>query len=383
MAHRLLWALLAGGALAGGSASLPFDRPCLEPRDICPAASLEEPSGICWHAERRKLYAVGDEGDLCEMDARGGNLRKVRLGELDLEGITVGPEGKLYVAVEAPPEILVVDPEKLEIERRLRLDDRLDGERVLWLKPDAGLEGICYAPELGAFFAVNQLEPARLVELDVPRRGTLAKVKRIIAELSDPVACASDLAWDAVSEHLLVTSSSHERRPGRLWELTLDGEVAKRRNLPGERQEGFCVDGDGNAYVAQDSGGILRVEPWREDPPVRDVDAFVRDHPLAAGQKMRMDEVSRDATASVHILQLRGEVAPNVHDHHEEMVFLWRGAGRLRFGDETTPMKAGSLARIPRGVVHGFVAEGEEPAVAVIVFTPPFDGKDRRAAPEK
>ncbi len=61
-----------------------------------------------------------------------------------------------------------------------------------------------------------------------------------------------------------VRASNHEGRPGKLFELDADGEVLRELLLPGERQEGFCLDALGRAYVACDSGGILRVDPARD-----------------------------------------------------------------------------------------------------------------------
>jgi mannose-6-phosphate isomerase-like protein (cupin superfamily) len=34
---------------------------------------------------------------------------------------------------------------------------------------------------------------------------------------------------------------------------------------------------------------------------------------------------------------------------------------------------------VPRGATHAFRNESEAPAVAYVVYTPPFDGKDRVA----
>ncbi len=204
-------------------AALPFDGACLEPRDICPSEVLEEPSAVVHHAGRGTLFAVGDEGDVVELRTDGTRVRSAHLGPVDIEGITVGPGDRLYVAEEGPPAILVLDPATLAVERRIEVDPVFEGKPALFVRGDAGLEGLCYVPELHAFFAVNQLAPARLVELDVPAEEGKARVKRIVAELDGSVICASDLAWDAVSGHFLVVSSHHEARPGKLWELTADG----------------------------------------------------------------------------------------------------------------------------------------------------------------
>ncbi len=357
---------------------LPFDGTCREPYDVCPPSVLVEPSGVCFDRARGVLVAVGDEGDVVELAPDGTVRRRASVGDVDLEGVTIGPGGRIYAVVEGPaPAILVLSPETLEVERRIEVDPTCGGEPAIGLQPNGGLEGICYVPEAGSFFAVNQLGPPRLVELSLPADGARAFVKRIVADL-ERIECASDLAWDEGSRHFLVTSSSFGRRPGKLWELTDAGAIVRERRLPGQSQEGFCLDAEGNAYVACDTGGILRCEPERPALPApHEIDRLVLERPLGAAA-VRIDEIERSAAASVHLVQVRGEVAPNLHERHEELVILHRGEGRLRLGDrEAIAMRAGSFVLVPRGVVHGFKSTGAEPAVALAIFTPPFDGKDR------
>jgi uncharacterized protein YjiK len=261
---------LAAGAVALAAAwggVFPFEGTSLEPIDICPASVLREPSGIVYHPGRKTLFAVGDEGDLVEMTT-GGEVRargRLREQNLDLEGITVGHDGALYVVVENPPKIMRVSPDDLVIEQSKPVELTLDEKQVICLTSGGGLEGLCYVPEHDAFYAVNQLEPARLVEITFPPDTVTAQVSRIIAELDDPIQCASDLAWEPRLGCFLVTSASYKSRPGLIWEVTLDGKIGKSRRLPGREQEGFCLDADGNAYVAQDCGGILKCEPYREE----------------------------------------------------------------------------------------------------------------------
>lgn len=252
--------------LAAGLAALPLAGPHTD-RPLIPDAVLPEPSGIAWHAKRRTLFAVGDRGDVVELAPDGSVKRSRHVGDLDLEGVTVGPEGRVYAVVEDGPAIVVLDPETLETVRRIEVDPVLDGKRVLCVTDGAGVEGICYAPELKAFFLVNQKEPARLVELAMPEKdGERARVKRIVAELDATVRKCSDLTWDAASRHFLIPSASSKsgKGPGKLFELSEKGEVVRELPLRGERQEGFCLDGEGAAYVACDSGGILKIEGANE-----------------------------------------------------------------------------------------------------------------------
>ena len=45
-----------------------------------------------------------------------------------------------------------------------------------------------------------------------------------------------------------------------LFELTKDGKILAASILPGDTQEGIAVDKAGFLYIAQDSGGIVKVK---------------------------------------------------------------------------------------------------------------------------
>src|SRR5579884_4111556 len=79
------------------------------------------------------------------------------------------------------------------------------------------------------------------------------------------------------------------------------------------------------------------------------VAAFAAQHPLAAGEAMRVDELT------VHVLS---------------------GGGVLVLARRRVTLRAGDVVLIARGVTHWFTPGGREPAVALAVFTPPLDGPD-------
>jgi mannose-6-phosphate isomerase-like protein (cupin superfamily) len=98
---------------------------------------------------------------------------------------------------------------------------------------------------------------------------------------------------------------------------------------------------------------------------------------LAPGEAIRVVEIGRDAHASHHAVAIRGAETPHRHDRHDLLVVMLRGHGRMRMGDELRPVGEGSILWVPRGAVHAFHNEAPEPAIAIAVYTPPFDGKDR------
>lgn len=113
------------------------------------------------------------------------------------------------------------------------------------------------------------------------------------------------------------------------------------------------------------------------DPPrAETVRSLVARSPLPPGENIRPSEIDRGESASVHLVQIRDREKPHVHTRYDLTVTLLEGRGSLWLAEEKLPMRAGDVAFIPRGTRHFFVNEGGDTAVAVVVFSPPFDGPD-------
>ena len=102
---------------------------------------------------------------------------------------------------------------------------------------------------------------------------------------------------------------------------------------------------------------------------------------LAPSEELRVVELARDASTSQHLVAIRGQEIPHRHDHHDLLVVMLRGHGRMRIGADERAVGEGSILYVPRGSVHAFRNESAEPAVAYAVYLPPFDGRDRVTAP--
>lgn len=103
---------------------------------------------------------------------------------------------------------------------------------------------------------------------------------------------------------------------------------------------------------------------------------WLREHPLNADQTIRVDELGRSDAASFHIVQVRTKEPPHVHRTHDLVAVVKQGHGTLFLGSQQLHLEPGSLVNIPHGVVHAFINESPHPAVAFVVFSPPFDGTD-------
>ncbi len=245
-------------------AQLPFG-PSAKVKEVLSSRSkvVKEPSGIAFHPGRGTLFVVGDRGDVAELTRDGKVLRSANLGGRGFEGVTVGPNGRVFAIEEKkPPKLYEIDPDSLKIKAEYEVDTKLRGEKVIGNEPNKGTEGLCYVPEQNAFYCVNQ-QPPRLVKLEVPLDKKHGKAKAVDAiDLSKAVERqASDVTYDQASGHFLITESSSGKGAGTVYELTRTGERVRKMSIPGERAEGLALDGTGRAFIADDAGGVLRVDP--------------------------------------------------------------------------------------------------------------------------
>ena len=74
-------------------------------------------------------------------------------------------------------------------------------------------------------------------------------------KLDDPAA----MYYDPDTKLLNVVSDADNI----LVEITLEGKIVKEYAFLGDNQEGITRDDQGFLYIAQDSGGILRVKDLR------------------------------------------------------------------------------------------------------------------------
>jgi quercetin dioxygenase-like cupin family protein len=101
-----------------------------------------------------------------------------------------------------------------------------------------------------------------------------------------------------------------------------------------------------------------------------------RRFPIAADANIRADELARTATASVHLVQVRGGETPHRHALHDLTVTVLAGEGILTLDGARRSLHQGDVAVVPRGTPHWFVRSGDGVAVALVVFTPPLDRPD-------
>lgn len=232
--------------------------------------NFAEPSDICFHPLRKTLFVVSDEGEIAEIKTDGTPVFNLKIPG-DLEGITVHPQtGLLYIIKEGEDIILEFDPNKKEVTRTFPVNRGYQGNENFLQKQeqgyDNGLESIAFIPnkdhpEGGTFYVGNQWDPPCILEIMVPLKSSRTKIceARIIRalpfKLDDPAA----MYYDSQKRILNVVSDADNI----LVEITLDGRLVKEYAFLGDNQEGLARDDEGFLYIAQDSGGIIKVKDLR------------------------------------------------------------------------------------------------------------------------
>ncbi|HNS23066.1 MAG TPA: SdiA-regulated domain-containing protein [Sedimentisphaerales bacterium] len=229
---------------------------------------LNEPSGIVWHAARRTLFVVGDEGEVREIATDGAVIKKkqIRPGA-DFEGVTYDPAtGLVYVVIEEEETILEIDPETFDVLREFVLPRDFRGKTLLRAGGE-GIEALTFVPdprhpEGGVFYVGNQaftlsdeedISAVFLVEL--PLRTRVGEPK-ITGYFSPGIIDLSGLHYDPATDRILLISDATNL----LLEYSRNHRLLNVYAFPGDNQEGVTVDSDGFIYIAQDSGGIVKLK---------------------------------------------------------------------------------------------------------------------------
>ena len=102
-----------------------------------------------------------------------------------------------------------------------------------------------------------------------------------------------------------------------------------------------------------------------------------------SNQERQQDVVSRSMRvtryASYHIICVNTSEKPHVHDKHDLVITVLSGSAKIHLGLKTHELTAGDVIQIPRGTLHWVEnTGGKTPTEAYAVFTPPYQGKDKR-----
>jgi mannose-6-phosphate isomerase-like protein (cupin superfamily) len=107
-----------------------------------------------------------------------------------------------------------------------------------------------------------------------------------------------------------------------------------------------------------------------------DLVKVLADNPLKPDENIKLITLGQGQGASHHVVQIRDREPAHMHKAHDATVLVTRGRGYLIMAKRRITLSAGDVVYIPRGTPHYYVNTDLEPTVALVIYAPPFDGKD-------
>jgi uncharacterized protein YjiK len=239
--------LLLGPAVLSGPERVPIE--------------ARQPTGVAFHSGLGHLFVVADDRRLLELDDEGRPVLSLQLDGRARDLVAHPPTGGLLLLDDEGAELAWFDARSGLTVTRWRLDvEALLGQAPAQGSP--GFQGLAFRevpgyPGGGVFYLVHQRGPAMIVTFSLDpsssggRLGGSAVAGRIRFEGEELTAASYAPALD----RLLVVSDATDRG----LVLRTDGRVEAEVVLPGRQQEGLAVDGEGDLWLADERGGLLRV----------------------------------------------------------------------------------------------------------------------------
>lgn len=236
--------------------------PVLGGPDVLAESGVREPSGIAYHAGLDRLFVVGDEGRVAELDLSGRVLGGADV-KGDLEDVAVHSSGKLLLIAETRARLIWYDPIARAEIKRWKLDVAgLLGEPRR--DKNNGFEGLAFREERGIvgggiLYLIHQRAPAKVVEIafdpEALAAGEVLDGRHVLRTWA--VKKYRDLTaatWVAETGGLAVIADHRDR----LLLFDAEGRRTAAIPLPGRQQEGLAFDREGTLWVADEQRGLLR-----------------------------------------------------------------------------------------------------------------------------
>lgn len=101
---------------------------------------------------------------------------------------------------------------------------------------------------------------------------------------------------------------------------------------------------------------------------VNSLDEVLRGNPLPADKTAQVTWKTRAGNSELQVIEM-SKIKLHHHDQEDHVLYIARGQGTARLGDETRQVKAGDILNLPKGIPHSFTKEGKENLVLIVVAT--------------
>jgi len=100
-------------------------------------------------------------------------------------------------------------------------------------------------------------------------------------------------------------------------------------------------------------------------PPVTMSVVDFLDRNLIGREPLKESVLACNHSETVRLLQMREGIASHIHERSDEIIYVVAGEGAVRIGEETKPVRAGSLVVVTNGNAHAFERRGKNPLIVV------------------
>jgi len=101
---------------------------------------------------------------------------------------------------------------------------------------------------------------------------------------------------------------------------------------------------------------------------VNTLDEVLKANPLPADKTAHVTWKSKAGNSELQVIEM-SKIKFHHHDQEDHILYVARGQGTARLGDETRQVKAGDILNLPKGIPHSFAKEGKENLVLLVVAT--------------
>ena len=110
---------------------------------------------------------------------------------------------------------------------------------------------------------------------------------------------------------------------------------------------------------------------------MKNIPAILKENPIKPEEKWKTSKLFENDDSTVTLLQINSSLLPHYHKNSSETLYIIFGRGMLRVGDDTMEIVQGDCVHIPKKMEHYFRNIGSATVVALSIFTPVLDPKDR------
>ncbi len=116
--------------------------------------------------------------------------------------------------------------------------------------------------------------------------------------------------------------------------------------------------------------------PQGQNEALLDVSVLLKKGPHFNEEGFEMVHLGKSAQYSAHLVWIKDQEKPHLHQAHEGTIFLLQGKGVLHLRDQKIYLRPGDIASIPQNTPHFFKNESDEPVAAYVLFAPPLENPD-------